>query len=73
MKSLIWVNSDVGFGRPCIRGTGIRTAVVLERWLAGEAIEDIAADYALSVEQILAAVHFELGRSRSKAAREALS
>ena len=61
-KSLITINPRVGFGRPTIRGTGIKVATVCGRWMAGETIPDIAEDYELREEQIIAAVYYQLGR-----------
>jgi len=42
----VMVDPAVSFGRPVLAGTGIPTAVIAERFKAGEAIADLAADYA---------------------------
>lgn len=58
----LWRNPDVGFDRPCVRGTGIRTAVIFDRWQAGESIPSIASDYMTTVDKVIAAVGYEVGR-----------
>ncbi len=42
------------------------------RWDAGETVVDIAEDYSIEPLLVEVAIAFHLGRSRSKAAREAL-
>lgn len=42
---LIVIDPRVSFGRPVLAGTGIPTAVIAERYKAGESIDDLAADY----------------------------
>ena len=39
------IDPMVQYGRPCIAGTGIPTAIIGERWKAGESISELAADY----------------------------
>lgn len=77
----LWRKDGVGWGKVCIRGTGIQTAVIYERWQAGEDEFDIAVDYASSFENYLdgpmyvaAAIAYELGRrhKRTREWREAL-
>jgi uncharacterized protein (DUF433 family) len=43
-----------------IAGTGIPTAVVAERFQAGETIEEIAKDYRRSISEIQEAIRCEL-------------
>jgi uncharacterized protein (DUF433 family) len=50
----------VGFGRPVLDGTGIRTEVLIERFSAGERIEELAADYDRSPAEIEDVVRCEL-------------
>jgi uncharacterized protein (DUF433 family) len=56
----IVIDPFVSFGRPVLAGTGIATAIVAERFKAGEAIEDLATDYARSVLEIQEAIRCEL-------------
>lgn len=49
----------VQFGRPCLLGAGVPTEVVLERFLAGEPIDEIAADYEVDGALIEEAIRFE--------------
>lgn len=70
MTSLIWVNPRVGFGSPCLRGTGLSTATLYGRWLSGETVEEIADDYSVPVKQIEAAVYYELGRRERNGGRD---
>lgn len=59
------MNPLVACGQPTIEGTGIRTAVVASRHHAGEALDDLAADYGCPIEAIRAAVSFEAGMRRA--------
>ncbi len=56
---LISVDPRVQFGRPCLSGTGIPTAVVAERFVAGESMDSLVADYRIPQEQIEEAVRYE--------------
>jgi uncharacterized protein (DUF433 family) len=53
------IDPRVSFGRPTIAGSGIRTAVLVQRIDAGESVGAVAADYGLSEAQVKAAVLFE--------------
>ena len=53
------VDPRVQFGRPCLQGTGIPTEVLMERFMAGEPIDDIASDYGVDRSMIEAAIRFE--------------
>jgi uncharacterized protein (DUF433 family) len=50
----------VSFGRPVIAGTGVPTAVVAERYKAGESIDDLADDYGIKRLDIEEAIRCEL-------------
>lgn len=54
------IDPFVSFGRPVLMGTGISTAVVAERFKAGEAMEELAKDYGRSVLEIQEAIRCEL-------------
>ncbi len=50
------IDPRVSFGRPSLVGTGIPTAIIAERYKAGESVEDLAADYGLKPLQIQEAI-----------------
>ena len=57
-KGVVVIDPRLGFGRPVIEGTGIRTEVIVDRFRAGEKIESIAEDYdrpAADIEDIVRA------------------
>lgn len=60
----VTIDPHVAFGRPVLTGTGIATAVIASFVRAGERINDIAEDYALSPEQVETAVTFERKRPK---------
>ena len=53
------IDPNVSFGRPTVVGSGIQTAVLVQRFDAGESLGDLAADYGLPEERIKSAVLFE--------------
>lgn len=53
------IDPNVSFGRPTVVGSGIQTAVLVQRFDAGESLHDLAADYGLPEERIKSAVLFE--------------
>ena len=56
---IVLVDPGVSFGRPVLAGTGIPTAVIAERFKAGETIADLAADYDRSPGEIEEALRCE--------------
>lgn len=54
------IDPFVSFGRAVLAGTGIATAVLAERFKAGESIDDLATDYARSPIDIQEALRCEL-------------
>ncbi|HVQ78090.1 MAG TPA: DUF433 domain-containing protein [Candidatus Binatia bacterium] len=54
------IDPFVSFGRPVLHGTGIPTAVVAERYKAGESIDSLAVDYGRSRLEIEEAIRCEL-------------
>ena len=52
----ITMDSEVRFGKPCIKGTRIDVATVLGRFAAGDKIEDIQEDYRLTRDQVMSAL-----------------
>lgn len=54
------IDPFVSFGRPVLAGTGIPTAVLAERFKAGDLLEDLATDYGRSPLDIQEALRCEL-------------
>lgn len=54
------IDPAVAFGRPVLVGTGIPTAVIAERYKAGESMEDLASDYRIAREKVEEAIRCEL-------------
>jgi len=57
---LIVIDPKVSYGRPVITGSGIPTSIIAERWVAGELIESLTADYGRTAEEIQEALRCEL-------------
>lgn len=57
---VIAMDPYVSFGRPVLEGTGIPTAIVAERYKAGETIEELADDYERPSRDIQEAIRCEL-------------
>ena len=64
--SLITIDPQIRFGKPCIKGTRIAVGDILQ-WLAsGMSNEEIIGDYSqLKNEHILAALNFAANRETS--------
>lgn len=54
------IDPRIQFGRPCLAGTGIRTAVIIERYKAGDSIESLAEDYEITPSDIEEALRYEI-------------
>ena len=57
-QGVVVIDPRLGFGRPVIDGTGIRTEIIIDRFRAGEKLESIANDYdrpAADIEEIVRA------------------
>jgi uncharacterized protein (DUF433 family) len=54
------IDPFVSFGRPVLAGTGIATAVLAERFKAGESVEELAKDYGRTALDIQEAIRCEL-------------
>ncbi|MBM3391931.1 MAG: DUF433 domain-containing protein [Betaproteobacteria bacterium] len=59
-RGIVVIDPRLGFGRPVIEGTGIRTEVIVGRFSAGETIDSIAEDYGRSRSDIEEIVRSEL-------------
>jgi uncharacterized protein (DUF433 family) len=57
---LIVIDPRIAFGRPVIAGSGIPTAVVAERYKAGESMDELADDYGRARLEIEEAIRCEL-------------
>lgn len=55
----IAIDPGISFGRPVIARLSISTAVLAQRMDAGETVEDLAADYGLTLPEIEQAVLYE--------------
>jgi uncharacterized protein (DUF433 family) len=54
------IDPKVSFGRPVVAGTGIPTAVLAERFKAGDTISELADDYGANADAIEDAIRCEL-------------
>ncbi|OLP20413.1 hypothetical protein BST81_00580 [Leptolyngbya sp. 'hensonii'] len=57
---ILVIDPRISFGRPILTGTGIPTAILAERYKAGEAMDNLAEDYGCDRLQIEAAIRCEL-------------
>jgi len=58
--NIVIVDPSVSFGRPVLRGTGIPTSIIAERYKAGESIKKLARDYGQETLKIEEAIRCEL-------------
>src|SRR5262249_41243756 len=56
---LVAIDPRLAFGRPCLAGTRIPTAILFERHQAGESITDLAADYGRPAHEVEEAIRYE--------------
>lgn len=54
------IDPYVSFGRPVLTGTGIATAIVAERYKAGESVDELRKDYGRDRSEIEEAIRCEL-------------
>ena len=52
------MDPDVRFGKPCLTGTRIDVATVVGALAAGDAVETVASEHALSVDQVRTALAY---------------
>ncbi len=57
---VVVIDPNISFGRPVLFGTGITTAIIAERYKAGESIEELAEDYGRPPQEIQEAIRCEL-------------
>ena len=53
------MDPDIRFGKPCVTGTRSDVATIVGPVAAGETVETVAEQYALTVEQIRSALKGE--------------
>lgn len=58
-RRTVFIDPRVQFGRPCLLGTGTPTALVAERFLAGDSPKDIAEDIGLDTDAVEEAIRYE--------------
>lgn len=56
------IDPRVAFGRPVLAGRGVPTAVLADRFKAGDSLADLAQDYETSTQAIEEAIRCELSR-----------
>lgn len=56
---LVVIDPFVSFGRPVVSGTGIRTSVILHRFVAGDSADELAKDYGRPRAEIDEAIRWE--------------
>jgi uncharacterized protein (DUF433 family) len=56
------IDPTVAFGRPVLKGRGVPTAILADRFKAGDSLSMLASDYETSTEQIEEAIRCELSR-----------
>ena len=54
----ISMDPEVRFGKPCVTGTRIDVATIVGGLAAGESPEAVAAEYALTIAQVRAALAY---------------
>jgi uncharacterized protein (DUF433 family) len=54
----ISMDRDVRFGKPCLTGARIDVATIVGALAAGEMADTVAAEYALSLDQVRAALSY---------------
>lgn len=59
----VQIDPTIAFGRPALRGRSVPTAVLADRFKAGEAMSELANDFGVTVEVIEDAIRCELDRA----------
>ena len=67
LLSRITIDSNICFGKPCIRGHRIWVSLILDLLAAGATVQDVLADYpGLVEEDILACLAYGAEMSRDR-------
>ena len=53
------IDPRIHFGDPCLAGTRIPTSIIIERYRAGDSIQELAEDYGRPVNEIEEAIRYE--------------
>jgi len=64
-ERIVVIDPEVAFGRPVLVGTGVPTANVFDRFLAGESSSDLARDFHVDIALIEEAIRCEQVRQRA--------
>jgi uncharacterized protein (DUF433 family) len=59
------IDPNIAFGRPVVRGRAVPTAVLADRFKAGDTLRELADDYEVSTETIEEAIRCELDRRQA--------
>ena len=59
------INPRIAFGRPVLVGRAVPTAVLADRFKAGDTLADLATDYDTSTEEIEEAIRCEIDRRKA--------
>ena len=65
---LVMVSPVIAFGRLAVAGTGVPTATVAGRFIAGESIDELARDYGIDSARVQEALRWEIPQMRTPAA-----
>jgi uncharacterized protein (DUF433 family) len=56
---LVLIDPRISFGKPILVGVGVPTAVIADRYSAGESIRELAKDYGCEASEIEKAIQYE--------------
>ncbi len=62
---IVMIDPFIAFGRPTLTGTGIKTSIIVDRFLAGDQPQAIAEDYCRPIEEINEAIRWEIALGRA--------
>jgi uncharacterized protein (DUF433 family) len=54
----IMIDPAVAFGKPCLKRLGVKTEIIADRFLSGEPMEELSADYGAKPEEIQEAIRW---------------
>jgi len=57
---VVMIDPRISFGKPVVKGTGILTAVLAERFKAGEEVVVLSEDYGIQPKKVEEAIRYEL-------------
>lgn len=55
----VCIDPDISFGQPVLAGTRVKTAILTDRFIAGDSITEIAKDFDVTIEQVEEAIRWE--------------